>query len=354
MSPATDRAQELEHLPRRPRGLQGVLRRAIPISRLEARTRTRLGKSARALGKRIDAKLDSSGVLSDVARNAERWRERQGMKGPIGRGGHSLGEDHFDELSRVFQTDGLDAFGRLIRTDVTDWQLDVEAILRGEYERMYNAGGSGAQIKLGIRPNFQLRNRFILEQLADRANMLSGGFSDDMFDRLRTVVAEEFYLSGNGPFEVAEALVDEFSFFSKARARLIARTETLTITEQAQFTLYEASGVELKRWLTTLDSKERFSHFGAHGQMRLIDEPFELIDEDGQKFELMMPGDPDGDISQLANCRCDFAPVVSESQVLSQDAIWAGDLDPDEFSKDRVEERDRMAEREAILEAEGA
>jgi hypothetical protein len=350
---ATDRAQELEHLPRRPAGLQGVLRRATPISRLERQTRTRLGRSAKRLGARLDSKLRTAGLLPEIARNAAAWRERRGMKGPIGRGGHPLGEEAFDDLSRVFITEGLKAFARLIRTDVTDWGLDVEAILEDEYLTMYNAGGRGAQVKLGIRPNFQLRNRFILERLAERANMLSGGFSDELFDRLRTVLAEEFYIAGNGPLDVARSLQQEFSSFSKTRARLIARTETLTITEQANQTVYEASGVGVKRWLTTLDGKERFSHFGAHGQLRAIDEPFDLVDENGEHHTLMHPGDPDGDLSEICNCRCTTVPVVSEGQLLSQDAVWRGDIDPDEFSRERVEERERLAEREAILEAEG-
>lgn len=320
--------------------LQGVLRRAVPISRLEARTRKRLSASARALGRRLDSRIESSGVLARLDRDAAEWRKRRGLKGPIGRGGTPLGPDHRRELQRIFETEGLEFFAQLIEGEMGAWGLEVEAILKDQYLEAYNAGGAGAQKKLGIKPNFKLRNPGILEALAERANMLSGGFSDDMFDRVRTVVAEEFFILGEHPFQVADALQDEFAFLSKSRAQTIARTETLTIVEQAQHQTYQASGVQLKRWLATLDPLTRFSHYKAHGQIKGIDEPFELTDEEGVTEELQFPGDPSGEPGNLVNCRCDFIGIVSEGQLLEPGKVWDGTNDPDEFSRERLAEEE--------------
>lgn len=305
---ASDRAEIIEELPRRPAGLQGVRRRALPISRLEAAFRRKIAKSAKELGRRLNSKLRTSGALAEIARDAAKKLDGQSKarrRGqPAGQGGGPLGEDRANEIRRLFSESGMAFFAELIQGDVVRWTEEMEDLLLDQYVDLYDAGGAGAMRKLGIRPNFHLRNPGIIEALTERANMLSGGFGDDMFDRLRTVVAEEFYVKGAGPFEVADSLQDEFNFFSRARAELVARTETLTITSEAQHTLYEASGVYLKRWLTTLDGKERYAHFKAHGQLRPIDEPFDLTDEDGIDYALMFPGDPEGDISQIANCRC--------------------------------------------------
>jgi hypothetical protein len=263
--------------------------------------RKRIARSARGLGDRLERKWHTAGVLQRLGTEAERYRERQSQKGPIGRGGHPLGPKHVRKLDRLFEQDGVRFFADLIEGELDTWRLDMRGILSNEYVAAYDAGGRGGQLKLGIRPNFKLRNPGIIEALTNRANMLSGDFSGEMFDRLRSVVAEEFYVGGAGPFEVAETLRDEFSFLSKSRARTIARTETLVVTETAQFDLYKASGVGMKRWLTTLDGKERPAHFTLHGQLRQIDEPFEVDDEDGH-HELMFPGDADADVGQVVNC----------------------------------------------------
>jgi len=139
---------------------------------------------------------------------------------------------------------------------------------------------------------------------------------------------------------VAKTLEQEFGFLSRDRAELIARTETLAVTEEASHTVYEASGVEWERWLATLDGKERPDHFEAHGQIKTIDDVFVVGGE-----ELRYVGDPEASLEQTANCRCSAEPIVTQEQFFSDALVWRGDVDPDEFSKDRIAERE---EQEAI------
>ena len=86
------------------------------------------------------------------------------------------------------------------------------------------------------------------------------------------------------------------------RAKTIVRTEAHRI---AQASSYDAQKVAVskgakvvKQWMSTLDGKTRHSHRRLDGQIREVDEPFEL---GGKKA--MYPGDF-GDPAEDCNCRC--------------------------------------------------
>ena len=72
---------------------------------------------------------------------------------------------------------------------------------------------------------------------------------------------------------------------------------------QDSYARAEADGIILERtWLATNDSRVRHSHAIIDGETRPIDEPF--------SNGLMYPGDPDGDPSEVYNCRCSLTVVV--------------------------------------------
>ena len=332
-----------EQLPERPRQHLGVIRRPIPISKLQRTTKSLLAKAIREFQERAMRILDRAGALEFAAEDANRdeetkrasrqFRQQFQWKAPIGRGGHPLGLDAMRELRAFFNASGVDFMSRLLVSEVRNWQLELEAILGKQALAAYNLGGQGARATLGVRGAFKLRNPFIVDSLRDRANLLAGGIADDTFERLKTVFAEGFYVAGESPLEVAKTLRGEFDFLARDRSELVARTEGLVITSQGQQTLYKASGVEFKRWLTTLDGLERLTHFEAHGQIVPIDQPFLVGDE-----EMQHPGDPSADIKEVANCRCAHIAVVSASQVFSEANVWAGDVAPDQFSQERLQE----------------
>jgi len=339
--PEPRRRGAIPKLPR-PRGLSGVVRRAIPIDGAGRRFKKEIAETVRVFERRTMAHLRSEGFLGELARASDKYRERHGEKAPVGRSGRPLGAERARRILPVFETDEMKAVGRLFKADADDWRIELEAVLRDQYVRLYNIGGRGARLKLNVSGSFNLRNPFILDALEERANLISG-ISDSVYDRLRTVIAEEFYVFGNSPLDVAKTLEQEFTGLSRDRAELIARTETLAVTEEASHTVYESSGVAYQRWLTTLDGKERISHFEAHGQIVEIDQPFELDDEQEGPIELLFPGDPAGPISAIANCRCSTIPIVTEDQIISEAHVWRGDVDPDEFSKERIAEREEQA-----------
>lgn len=105
--------------------------------------------------------------------------------------------------------------------------------------------------------------------------------------------------------------IASFSNIPKNNAARIARTEAYRIqnkaTADAQWKAKEKGADVVKQWDSTLDGRTRDSHRKLDGQIRELDEPFEV---DGKKA--MQPGDF-GDPAEDCNCRC----------ALLQRARWA-------------------------------
>lgn len=329
--------QRPEDLPRPP-SLHGArLQRKVPLAKLETNLRRKIARATKKIEAKVLRELERSGLLRKLEADAERRREAQGKQGPVGRGGIPLGPERELVIERIFRYDDMEAVARLFRDPEAAFAIELEEVFDEAYPEMFNRGGNAARLELGARGSFRLRNPAIADALFERANHLAGNIAEDVFDRMKTVIADGFYLEGRGIADVARALREEFDWMSSSRAERIARTETLSVTEEAQLTVYQASGVHLKRWITTLDGRERESHFLAHGQLVPIDEPFEVGDS-----LLMYPGDPDAPPGEICNCRCATQPVVSEEQIFSDADIWRGDVDPDEFAKNRGEIPDEL------------
>jgi hypothetical protein len=133
--------------------------------------------------------------------------------------------------------------------DEDAFRLAIAESLDDAYVDMFEVGGTAARRALGVRGAFRLESPAVAEALAQRANLLAGNVADDVFERLKTVLAEEFYFAGKGPLDVARTLRGEFDWLTKARSELIARTETGAIVSEASWITYSASGVPFKRWL---------------------------------------------------------------------------------------------------------
>lgn len=320
---------------------QGKLTRGVPITSAARSFRRAIASDTRALEEAVMAKLRSSGAFERLARDAARYMDdtendrrreekQRGRPTGTGRGGTDLSAAHNAALREVFSRGPLGFAAEVVADPVDAFELSFVSTLDDNYHDLFDIGGRAARLNLGVSGAFDLRSPAIAETLATRANMLAGNVADDVFDRIMTVIADEFYLDGRGPLDVARSLSSEFDWLSQERAERIARTESLTVTEEAQWMTYGASGVEWKRWITTLDGRERETHFDAHGQLKAIDEPFEV----GESL-LMYPGDADGPAEEICNCRCAHQAVIVADQLFSEDAVWDGENDPDEFASEK-------------------
>tara|TARA_R100000655_G_scaffold77938_1_gene117283 strand:- start:16943 stop:17800 length:858 start_codon:yes stop_codon:yes gene_type:complete len=99
---------------------------------------------------------------------------------------------------------------------------------------------------------------------------------------------------------------------NRTRAARIARTETHNASSYASQmyneTVSKELGIEMKkRWVSVGDDRTRPSHARANGQVRAIDEDFEI-----NGALMKQPGDSRGGAKNVVNCRCVVVYVDNE------------------------------------------
>lgn len=93
------------------------------------------------------------------------------------------------------------------------------------------------------------------------------------------------------------------------RTDVIARTESMHASNAGSYQLFKDYGAQKKEWLATADERTRDAHRSANGQVRPMDQPFDV-----GGYHLTYPGDSSlgAPVSQIAQCRCTVLPVVEE------------------------------------------
>lgn len=130
---------------------------------------------------------------------------------------------------------------------------------------------------------------------------------------LREILAESI-ADGDG-LEVMKSKLQEgaksvYYELSDVRSYMIARTETGSSVNMGQLATYQATGIEKKEWLATLDNRTRESHIMMNGQIADINATFEVENDLGGVDNMLYPLDPTGSAGNVVNCRCTCAPVV--------------------------------------------
>jgi len=192
-----------------------------------------------------------------------------------------------------------------------------ERLARGEE---WNAAAGEAFV-------FNLRDPKLLKELATRGTKITGEVTQTMLENLRDVLSKEFYDEGLGPREVAKSIDKLFPATYAKRAENIARTETVIAQGTVGHAAYVENGAEKKQWLTLLDGATRADHAAAHGQVRKIDEAFDIGGE-----AMMHPGDPNASAGNVCRCRCDELPVIDDETDLPVQP-WLGGYQPIERSQ---------------------
>jgi uncharacterized protein with gpF-like domain len=242
--------------------------------------------------------LERRAVLDRFARDAQRQASKKQLEGE-------------DLIESVVLSDMRDVFD--------DMAAELEITMNKHAISGWETGGRVGRIRLGVAGTFTLKNPMILDRIKSRATDLAEIFGEDMADSIIKTIVQGFYVEGKNPLEVARMLSGTIDGFEIGRARAVARTETGIAVEQAQYEVYKTSGVARKRWISTLDNLTRPSHVKAHGQVKPIDEPFEV----GGNL-LMHPLDPDAPAEEVVRCRCDELPELEGVEVVPED-IWGGE-----------------------------
>ena len=112
----------------------------------------------------------------------------------------------------------------------------------------------------------------------------------------------------NALLEVAD---DTFAEDKKARATLIARTESCSTMNAGAMELYKSEGVNYKEWISVQDDRTRDSHLLMDGTVVPVTDKFEVPATSQTEGAWMdYAGDPSAPAGQVCNCRCTVAPFV--------------------------------------------
>lgn len=94
--------------------------------------------------------------------------------------------------------------------------------------------------------------------------------------------------------------------FSMQRAQRISRTMSTAAANGGKLEGWKQSEIgKGKKWRSAGGSRTRKSHRKANGQVVPLDEPFKVGDS-----KLMYPGDPSGEVKEIAHCRCTMQLVL--------------------------------------------
>ncbi len=140
-----------------------------------------------------------------------------------------------------------------------------------------------------------------LSNMLDQAT--NEGWSIPEMQNHMTTVFDQWMNGGVSP--------EEFQWYSERmpayRTENIARTETIRASNKGAYELYKDNNVDEQEWVSTSDNRTRPEHLEANGQVRKLDEPFDVGGE-----KLMFPGDPAGSPGNTCQCRCTTVPVIKE------------------------------------------
>lgn len=116
------------------------------------------------------------------------------------------------------------------------------------------------------------------------------------------------YVDGLTEEQIAARILEVMPEISKARARVIARTETHGAANYGSIQAAITTGLPMqKEWLAAEDHRTRASHSEADGQTVGIEEGFKV----GGSW-MFYPGDPEGPAEEVINCRCTLGFIVKQ------------------------------------------
>lgn len=285
-----------------PRSTASGLARARHESRTNRRDRQRV-RASRML--QTHERRMKAGVLRLLRRQEARV---------IGRLGEQL-----RDIPRGTELPGSAALSRAI--DVNDLLRDEEGD-RNLLERLIRAivedAGDQAIADLSLEIAFDMQRREVREWIDAKATDSITNINETTRERLKASL-DEGVANGEGLDDLTGRVRDVFGG-RRGNAQTIARTETIGPYNFGQLSAWDQSGVvSEKEWLTAHDDHVRDSHVAVEAAGPVS------IHADFQVGSSIMgfPGDPRGDVSENANCRCTLLPVLSASAVEGEESIPA-------------------------------
>lgn len=248
----------------------------------------------------------------------------------------AIQRDTANEIIRLLKT-ARDRIRETLSAQPTDyerWQLPqlqqaIEQRL-AEFERAASraaAGGSSAAAQaglelvdaplragglsiVGVAPGIDTRQLEAMKHfMTDRLKGLAARAIDRINTELGMVILG-VQTPGEAIDKVARILGDE----SRQRAITIVRTEIGRAFSSAAHERMKAAATKLpglkRLWRRSGKIHSRPEHDALDGEVRGVDEPWEVIDKSGEIVKLLYPRDPKAPPGQTINCGCEALPFM--------------------------------------------
>lgn len=155
--------------------------------------------------------------------------------------------------------------------------------------------------RLGLGIDFDVTNPEVVKWIDAKVFKFADEVEKTTREELR-IALREGLKQGDSIDDIEKRIETVFSMARGHRTERIARTETISASNNGTFSAYKQSKVvDEKQWISTRDEKVRPSH-QIDGEKTGIDDKF--------SNGLMFPGDPDGGPGEVCNCRCTFKAVI--------------------------------------------
>ena len=179
------------------------------------------------------------------------------------------------------------------------------AALREESAVALGVAGQQLFDEIGVDDPWKLPGTDSIKFLDARANLLANAPDEIHAEVMQTI--QDGLEHGETKKELMARISTAFEGIKQSRADTIANTETAAAFNYARDKAMRKAGVTHKKWLHSMSpliKEPRPTHLEADGQVRPLDEPFDI-----GGVAMMHPGDESAPADEIINCSCVALPV---------------------------------------------
>lgn len=234
-------------------------------------------------------------------------------------------KEEIPQKSKAVDYDALEEqLNALFIEDLPNWQQKYKDILTDTPELGY-----ATQLKLVFDPVHREALAALKQETAPARKAILAGRGIESFKNISAATTfdivdkvAEGVKAGSTLSEISSSIATSFKETTWKRARVIARTETLTAISVGQDSACKnAARVipdAIKVWIASKDNRVRDTHENIHGTIVKATEKFRIVGRKGKITEMNVPRDPKvkGSPEEIIQCRCTVAVVAPEDRDL--------------------------------------
>ena len=217
----------------------------------------------------------------------------------------------FDAMSRNVDADNITDTSRPIINFIdalTDWDKVADNVLPTLENLWKDVYSESKQGTTDIYKFNSTSRGFIDTTKTFKSTEVLKSIIETTKDDLKRLARDTLQESGNVD-DLINKIQSDTSIFDKDRSIFIVDEQVRTAANKATHDTYKENGIRRKRWFTMGDGKVRSNHRKLNGQVKNIDERFDIPGLDKEKCP-MYPRDSVLPDKEKYGCRCEILPVM--------------------------------------------